>query len=202
MKKIIALILMLTLASTSVFAFTGCSGMSPLESFKKSLEEKGNYEAELKITGIPLLGDFDITLSVDGNLKHFSESLLTKEMYIEETEDGKTYVYTKNEKNKNKWDVIETASLPVDMEDVSDVLSEETVSELLNISNYDVSIEDEFVFTQREDVEFDFCRDVVLTVSGDSCSCKLTIEFLGVECTASVVIGNIGKVKIETPKVK
>ena len=135
MKKIIALILMLTLALTSVFAFTGCSGMSPLESFKKNLEEKGNYEAELKITGIPLLGDFDVTLSVDGNLKHFSESLLTKEMYIEEAEDGKTYIYTVDEKNKNKWDKTETVGLPVDMADVSDILSEETVSDLLNISN-------------------------------------------------------------------
>ena len=90
------------------------------------------------------------------------------------------------------------------MDAIDDILSDESVSKLLDISNYAVSIDDEFVFTQREDVEFDFCKDVVLTVARDlsTCSCEFSVEFLGVECTASVVISNIGEVKLSTPKVK
>ena len=203
MKKIISLILMLTIACTSVFAFTGCSGKSPLETFKDTLLEKENYEVELTIN-VPLLGAQSFSLAVDGNLKYFGESSISKAMYFEETEDGKFYLYTVDEKNKNKWDKTEVDGLPVDMDAIDDILSDESVSKLLDISNYAVSIDDEFVFTQREDVEFDFCKDVVLTVARDlsTCSCEFSVEFLGVECTASVVISNIGEVKLSTPKVK
>ena len=190
---------MLALTCASAFAFAGCSGTHLLEDFKERLEEKQNYEVEMSVTGVPLLDELAITFSVDENVKHFSETLLTNEIYVE-TLDGKSYVYTKSLLG-DEWEKAEMDALSVDLSDFSDILSEDAVESLLDIRNYDISVDDELVLTQKEDVEFDFCKDVVLTVSSDSCSFELTVEFLEVECTATVVISNIGKVNLSLPAV-
>ena len=199
MKRIISSLLALALLICSLLSFTSCSSEHMLESFKNRLEEEGNYEVDLYVT-VPIINKkIDITLSVDGDLMHFSESALTDEIFLEVV-DGESYVYIKG--LDGEWKRIPAGSTVTDITDTFSILDTDAIGELLNIENYDISLEDELVLTQKEDVTFDFCSDVVMTVSSASCSLEMNMSLDGLTCKAGLEIYNIGKVNLSLPEVE
>ena len=199
MKRIVSSLLILALLICSLLSFTSCSSEHMLESFKNRLEEEGNYEVDFYLT-VPVINKkVEITLSVDGDVMHFSETYLTNEVFLEKV-DGESYVYIKG--LDGEWKRIPAGTTVTDITDTFSILDTDAIGELLNIENYDISLEDELVLTQKEDVSFDFCSDVVMKVSASSCSLEMNVSFEGLTCKAGLEVYNIGKVNLSLPEVE
>ena len=57
------------------------------------------------------------------------------------------------------------------------------------------------VYRQKDGVEFDNCKNVVVTLEKNSCTIEMILYTDGMALDALIVISNIGKMNLELPKV-
>ena len=170
---------------------------SPIAKILTNLSKNPNYHMTATISGIPLVGSLSLEQKVDGNITYTSKFLLTPEQY-KEIVDNETYVYTKNssgvwvkEKSENSGNAINE-------------MFEELVgdlNELTNPKNYKKVKGEENKYKQKDNVSFDGCKDVVITIEDDEITVELTIDFEGAQLPSKLVISEIGKVELTLPEV-
>ena len=169
---------------------------SPLEQMAEKIADENNYRMTMEITGIPFLGSMTVTTEQDGNITHTPAILFEGESYT--VKDGKTtYQYTKED---DEWvkEIIEDD----DDASMADVLEDDTFAELFNPDNYVKSTKDKTtIYTQKDDVEFDSFKDVVITIEKDKCTIEMKLVEEGMTMNAKIIFQDFGKIKLTLPKV-
>jgi len=195
-KKIIIAVVAAVLCIAMVVGIVLWSSVHPLERFAGKIARKQNFQVEIFLYGIPLFGSVSFTCEVDGNIQHIPASNLVSESYIETVGD-KQYTYAKDE--SGKWTKAEN---DVGADDLFGNLQEnEAFQELMNLENYEEVEGKKNVYRQKDGVEIDNCKDVVITLEKGTCSIEMILYTNGMALEALIVISNIGNINLQLPKV-
>ena len=181
----VAIVLSIVLISNS---------MSPLEKFVSKLARKQNFQMDVSLYGIPLLGSIAFAIEMDGNVTHIPDIYLVEECYVERVGD-ETFKYTKNE--SGKW----VKEKEEDDDSVLDLLGEDDLEDLINPDNYELVEGKENVYQQKADVQFESFKDIIITLEENTCTIEMIAYMEGMALETQITISNIGKVKLELPKV-
>ena len=182
----VAVLLIIALATTLILVFK----KSPLEKCFALLEKADNYQAEITISNIPLLGTMTMTQKVDGNITYTPAILFEGEKYTE-TVGEDVYVYTKND--DNVW-VKEKQDDSTDNDELTD-----TFEELFDPKNFEKVKGEKNTYKQKDDVTFDNFEDVIITVGEDELTIEMTMKEDGMSLPVSIVISKIGKINLTLP---
>jgi hypothetical protein len=145
------------------------------------------------LSGIPLFGSVDFTYEADGNIQHVSQSLLMKEAYFEKVGDTR-YKYSKNA--TQKWVKEES-----DKDLFTDITGSDVFKDIINPDNYEPVKGEKNVYRQKDDVVFDFCKNVMIYLKDDSCTITMIAYSEDMALETVIVISEIGKVNITLPSV-
>ncbi len=192
-KKIIIAIVAAVLCIATVLTVVMCNSIHPMTKFGAKLLRKQNFQMDVVLSGIPLFGSVAISCEVDGNIQHIPDGTFTSESYVE-TVDGKQYTYAKDE--NGKWTKTESEN-----DILSGMQDNEMLQKLVNPDNYELVEGKKNVYRQKDGVEFDNCKNVVVTLEKNSCTIEMILYTDGMALDALIVISNIGKMNLELPKV-
>ena len=162
------------------------------------LKDGENYHMTATVSGIPLVGSLSFEQKVDGNISYTSSFLLTPERYKEVVGD-ETYIYTQN--SSGKWTKTKSEGNSNSVNDmIEDLIGD--LDDLTNPKNYKKISGEKNKYQQKANVEFENCRDVIITIENDKITVEMTINFAGSDLPATIVISNIGKVDLMLPEVE
>ena len=198
MKKVLAILILLALAMSSLFCLSAC-GETPdeLQSFFEKMDE-GNYEMEMitEVMGVSIKTSYKI----NGNVMwvHIPSIMNSGDIDMYYEKDGdKEYMYAK-----------ETANVWTKTEITEDAESASPLEEdLLKRDNFEYSEEDKcYVLKADADVGESGISQLKIELKDDGTavmSISMTVEEMeGVTNNVSLTIKNIGKVPaIELPEV-
>lgn len=195
-KKIIIAAIAAVLLIAIIVGIVLWSSVHPLEKFALKIARKQNFQMDIVLSGIPIVGAVALTCEVDGNIQHIPAANFVSESYIETVGD-KRYTYTKDD--TGKWTKTES---DVDEDDLFGNLQEnEAFQELLNLENYEEVEGKKKVYRQKEDVEFDGFKNVTITLEKDTCTIEMILYTSGMALDTVIVISNIGEMNLTLPKV-
>lgn len=195
-KKIIIAVVAAVLCFATVFVVVTCSSVHPLTRFGIKLLRKQNFQMDIVLSGIPIFGSVAIGCEIDGNVQHIPQGTFISESYVE-TVDGKQYVYSKDESGawrKTESEIGEDGLF-------SAIQDNELLQKLVDPDNYESVEGKKNVFRQKEGVEFENCKDIVITLEKDSCTIEMILYTSGMALDALIVISNIGKINLTLPQV-
>ena len=187
MKRILTFVLVICLAVTVVM-LAGCDKRDPLEKFYDEMNETESFRVEMTVNAMGM--KVTETLLVDGNIQHTLESDISNESYLVETENGVTE-YVKNV--FGKW--VKNTYVPTE-DDELDVFDEE-MEALFDPLNFDI---EENNYTQKDDVEFESFKDVVITLDEEKCTIEMTMVMEGIGVDTTLKITKLGEVNESLPK--
>ncbi len=187
MKRILTFVLVICLAVTVVM-LAGCDKRDPLEKFYDEMNETESFRVEMTVNAMGM--KVTETLLVDGNIQHTLESDISNESYLVETENGVTE-YVKNV--FGKW--VKNTYVPTE-DDELDVFDEE-MEALFDPLNFDI---EENKYTQKDDVEFESFKDVVITLDEEKCTIEMTMVMEGIGVDTTLKITKLGEVNESLPK--
>ena len=187
MKRILTFVLVICLAVTVVM-LAGCDKRDPLEKFYDEMNETESFRVEMTVNAMGM--KVTETLLVDGNIQHTLESDMSNESYLVETENGVTE-YVKNV--FGKW--VKNTYVPTE-DDELDVFDEE-MEALFDPLNFDI---EENKYTQKDDVEFESFKDVVITLDEGKCTIEMTMVMEGIGVDTTLKITKLGEVSESLPK--
>ena len=195
MKKVLAFILALCLMLTPM-ALVGCGdeeettvdNRDPLTKFYDKLNEKENFTMELSMSVMGV--SVSQTFKYSGDIMYTEESLMSKESYTVETETG-VEEYTKNV--FGKWTKNNYASNAE--EDANDIFAEEMDS-LFKPDSYTIN---KNVYTQKDDVDFENFKDVVLTLEDGKCIIDMTMMIEGMGLDITLTLSKVGQSALTLP---
>ena len=163
----------------------------PIEKFANKLLKKQNFQVEVTI---PILISEKFVMQVDGNIIYVPDTFISEEYYIETIGDVH-YKYTRDKngiwsKKANEEDFIST------------FFNEETIKQLIDPDNYELVEGTVNVYRQKADIQFEYFKDVVLTLEEDSCKIE-TITLAGdMLLETQIVISGIGETDLKLPTVR
>ena len=82
-----------------------------------------------------------------------------------------------------------------------DLLGEDDLEDLINPDNYELVEGKENVYQQKADVQFESFKDIIITLEENTCTIEMIAYMEGMALETQITISNIGKVKLELPKV-
>ena len=190
----VAAVLCIAIALVAIFY----KPMHPIEKFALKLMAKRNFQMEVSISDIPLLGSISFVAEMDGNVIHIPDVLSGEESYIEKVGD-ETFEYKKDE--TGKWVKSKSEDDPT-----LDLLSEDDLKELINSNNYYLVEGTKNVYRQKDDVQFEKFKNVTITLENDSCKidmiASVEISIFGeMALTTQIVISKIGEMNVKLPSV-
>ena len=219
MKRIISLLLALTLCLSCVFALASCDvkdiiakikgedtssdanngnnaeNEEPkhpiLEYYEKMENMENNYKLTMTLSDVPYFGIATMVVYVDGNLEYWPETMFNVEEYTE-TVGNKKYSYTKND--YGKW--IKTSVTDESSED-SELLAEK----LFDYNNYEAVEGKENVYRQKAGVDLGEYSNVVFTLAENSFTIEMTVEEDGMVMGMTIIVSNFGESNVTLPKV-
>ena len=186
---IVAAVLVLSIALTLFLVFR----QSLAERLIKKIEKDGNYQIEATVNDIPLFGSISVKYMSDGNISYTSASLLTEEAYKEKSGDD-VYVYTKTE--NGTWVKTKQAEGEDTLEDLK-----EKYEDLLDLKNYQKIKGQKNTYKLKDDVKLEGFENVVATFDKGKCVVTCTVTIYGMQVNATIVVSEIGNVKLTLPKV-
>ena len=203
MKKIISLVLTLTMCLTLAFALASCELVHPIQKFLVNMQTEKSYKITATINDVAGLGDLvtlSIVTSVDGNVQHIDGGVLLGEAYLEEA-DGVTYGYYKSFSGKWEKEALDVEDLEVDLQNM---FGPELIFAIFNPDNYDEVEGEEKTYKQKADVTFEVfdgveVKDVVIVVGEETCSVSLKVSVEGYDVSAELVISDVGSTNVELP---
>ena len=192
-KKIIIAAVAAVLCIAIVVGIVLWSSVHPLERFALKIARKQNFQMDVVLSGIPLFGSVALSYEVDGKIHHIPDGSLVTESYFEMVGDTQ-YKYTKDE--NGNWIKEET-------EDglLSNLEENELFKELINPDNYEPVEGKKNVYRQKEDVVFDGCKNVTITLEKNACTIEMVTMTGGMALETLIVISNIGKMDLKLPAV-
>ena len=194
-KKIIIAVVAAVLCVATVLSIVLISNLGhPLEKFALKIITKKNFQMDIVLSGIPLFGTVALTCEVDENLMHIPDATFISEQYVETVGD-KRYTYTKD--NNGKWTKTESDANGM----LSNIQDNEMIQELINIDNYEEVEGEKNVYRQKEGVELEHFKNVVITLEKDTCTIQTILFSDGMALDAVIVISNIGKMDVTLPRV-
>ena len=187
-KKIVIASVAALLCIASLIWIVFYTSLSPLERFAAKIARKENFQIDIVLSGIPLVGTASLTYKIDGNIQFTPEGT-----YIQ-TMDDKYYQYTENRNGKwTKTEIEESA--------FSNIQESDIFKQLINFENYEPVEGKKNVYRQKDDVVFEGCRDVVITLEKDSCTITMITLSDGMALETLIVISNVGKIRLSLPAV-
>ena len=194
-KKIIIAVVAAVLCVATVLSIVLISNLGhPLEKFALKIITKKNFQMDIVLSGIPLFGTVALTCEVDENLMHIPDATFISEQYVETVGD-KRYTYTKD--SNEKWTKTESDTDGM----LSDIQNNEIIQELINIDNYEEVEGEKNVYRQKEGVELEHFKNVIITLEKDTCTIQTILFSDGMALDAVIVISNIGKMDVTLPRV-
>ncbi len=195
MKKIVSLLIIITMCVSLLMAFTSCSSKHPIDEFKEKMEKADSYQMAITMSDVPLFGTFTMTTNVDGNIQYTPAVMFSEEEYVETVGDVK-YKYTKDESGKWTKEKEEETE-----EDDSSIFDDESMEKLFNPDNYEKVRGEKNTYKQKSDVTFDYYEDVKITIEEDSCTIEMNAISDAMTIGVKIVISKIGEVNLTLPKV-
>lgn len=196
-KKIIIAVVALVLCAATVLSIVLIQNSGhPLEKFALKIMRKQNFQMDVLLSGIPIFGSVALTCEVDGNVQHIPGATFVSEQYIE-TVDGKRYTYTQDD--SGKWIKTESSADSGDM--LSNLQNSESFQQLMNVENYEAVEGKKNVYRQKDGVEFEGFKNVVITLEKDTCTIQMILYTGGMALETVILISNIGKMDVTLPKV-
>lgn len=194
-KKIILAAVAAVLLIASVLTIVLCTTLSmhPIERFAAKVARKQNFQMDVVLSGIPIFGAVALTCEVDGNIQHVPDATFISEFYTETVGD-KQYTYSKDA--NGNWTKTESAENML-----SKLKDNEMLEKLIDPDSYEPVEGKENVYRQKDDVEFENCKNVTLTIEKDSCTIEMILYTDGMALETLIVISNIGKMDVELPTV-
>ena len=190
----ISLVVIAAIVLTAALIF----GNSPIGKLLSKIGNMDNYRMSATVSGIPLFGSLTLEQEVDGNVTHTSAFLFSPEQY-KEVVGEETYVYKKS--SSDKWTKTKSDGQGNSMNDmIEDLIGD--VDNLTNPKNYEKVKGEKNKFRQKDGVEFDGCKDVVITLEDDKITVEMTIDFEGMQLPTTVTIYDIGEVELTLPTVE
>ena len=194
-QKIIIAVVACVLCVATVLSIVIVSNLGhPLEKFALKIMTKKNFQMDIVLSGIPLFGTVALTCEVDENLMHIPDATFISEQYVEIVGD-KRYTYTKD--NNEKWTKAESDANGM----LSNIQDNEMIQELINIDNYEEVEGEKNVYRQKEGVELEHFKNVVITLEKNTCTIQAILYTDGMALDAVIVISNIGKMDVTLPRV-
>lgn len=217
MKRIISLILALTLCLSCVFVLASCNVQDmiakftgedtssdddnnkqkeepkhPILEYYEKMESVDNYKLTITMSDVPYFGIVTMMNYVDGNIEYAPETMFNEEEYLE-TVGEKIYSYTKDEDGKwTKTDVTEYYA------EEDELLAEE----FFDYNNYEPVEGKENVFKQKNGVDFGEYSNVTFTLGDNSFTIEMTVEEEGMTMGLTLIVSNFGESDLTLPKVK
>ncbi len=197
MKKVISVLLMISICLSMLAMITSCSLLPlkhPIEKFKEKMDKEQNYQVTLTMKDVPFLGTLTMTTQRDGNIGYTPAVLFSEEEYTETVGETK-YKYTKND--NGKWIKSEVESV----EDDDSITGEDQMDDLFDPDNYEKVKDEKNTYKQKDDADFGEFKDIVMTVDDDSCVIKGNVISKGVTCPVTIEISKIGEIELTLPNV-
>lgn len=192
-QKIIIAAVAAVLCIATVVGIVLWSSLHPLEKFALKIARKQNFQMDIALSGIPLFGSIAISYEVDGKIHHIPEGSLVTEAYFERVGDTQ-YKYSKDE--NGNWIKEETEEGLL-----SNLEENELFKELINPDNYELVEGKKNVYRQKEDVVFDGCKDVTITLERNSCTIQMISLSDGMDLETVIMISNVGGIHLTLPRV-
>ena len=171
---------------------------SPIGKLLTQLNKDKNYHMTATVSGIPFVGSLTMDQLVDGNVTFTSAFLFSSDQYKEIVGED-TYIYTKD--SSGKWTKTKSDGSGNSTEDmIEDLVGD--IDELTNPKNYEKIKGEKNKYQQKESVEFEGCKDVVITIEDGKITVAMTIDFEGIDLPTTVVITEIGEIELTLPEVE
>ena len=184
---LIALIAVVAITMSVALIFSS----SPIGKLLTKLNDGKNYHLTATV------GSFSFEQKVDGNVTYTSSFLLSPEQYKEVVGD-EAYIYTKN--SSGEWTKKKSENSGNAMNDMLEELVGD-LDELTNPKNYKKVKGEKNKYAQKDNVNFEGCKDVVITIEEDKVIVEMIIDFEGLNFHTTVVISEIGEVELTLPEV-
>ena len=189
--SILGAITILTLVLVLVFAST------PIGRILTKLQKDNSYHMSVTVSNVFILGTVTFEQYVDEDVKYTPAFLLSAEKY-EQTVGDDLYVYTKNDfgnwvrtKSEGSDGLVESMG--------EDIFGD--FDDLLNPKNYEMVDGDDSKYKQKDNVEFDGCKNVLITIGENDVTVTMLMFFSGLELPTTIVISQIGEVELTLPEV-
>ena len=197
MKRIFALCMVLVLLAV---ALSSCSSNSELKQLEKLVAEK-NYEAKQTVLNIPMMGDLVTTVQYDGDIMYQPSTEFSDEIYmVGPDKDYKLTVYSKD--GSGVWTKTEMEYGGTE----EDMMSAIELVDICDADKYEKVKGEKHVYKQKEDVVFDGCEDVTITVKDDTYIIKMRVKMAssyggGTMLDAELVLSRFGEIELTLPQV-
>lgn len=196
MKRIISLVLLLSVALLSLLSLSACKsrGDHAVDEFVGLLEDSdNNFTVTVEISDVPILGDMRVITHYDGKKQYTPPAFMTKEQYREYRLFA-TYVYERGA--DGGW-----MKSRADNVGERDYLDSDEAKVLLNSDNYDKTPYAPGKYRQRAGSDMGEFRNATIYVMSDACIITAVRIIDGTECQYSARIWNIGNVTVDLPDV-
>ena len=168
---------------------------NPFVNFFMKMEKEKNFKATATLSNIPLIGSITMQAKQDGNV-FYMEGLSGSETYTETVGDD-VYEYTKD--SEGNWIKTKKESGESDEKSTKDELTD-FFADLADLNKYTKVEKNRY--EQKEDVEFENCDSVSVTLDGDECIVEMDVTYLIFTVHAKIVISDVGEVELTLPEVK
>ena len=194
MKKIVSAFLVSVIFISALFFLPSCTSEHPIEKFGNDLKSADSYQINIIMSDVPGFGSMSIVQKVDGNIQYTYDTTIKSETYLEEIGDD-TYHYTKDENGKWKkalWDKLSTES------ETSFI---ESICSMLDPDNFEKVEGEKNKYAQKSDVNFAYCKDVVITIENNSYTIEM-VSCANDSTSERFVFSEFGNIELTLPNIE